>query len=134
VLVATEVSPAQPANVEVQSSQVKGDVPDASLPQLPNHKVKVKLPLQRSCNEKDAKGKICGGHLKRWFYALDSVERACGDLERAWGKQAEVYRCQHCRTLYLPNPQEPRGRIVAGVGRVSLVGLPTGAPGGKAEA
>ena len=49
---------------------------------LPNHKLKVKLPLQRSCNEKDEKGKICGGHLKRWFYAVDTVERACGDIDR----------------------------------------------------
>ena len=91
--------------------------------QLPNHKVKIKLPLQRSCNEKDDKGKLCGGHLKHWFYMTDTIERQCGDVERAWGKDAEVYRCEHCRTLYLPNPGEPRGKNVAGVGRLSIFGL-----------
>jgi hypothetical protein len=96
--------------------------------QLPNHKVKIKLPLQRSCNEKDGKGKICGGHLKRWFYAVDTVERACGDVERAWGKRAEVYRCERCKTLYLPNPSGPVAKNVAGIGQVTIVGLPTGKP------
>jgi len=38
-----------------------------AVPQLPNHKVKVKKPGQRACNEKNDKGKFCGGHLKRWF-------------------------------------------------------------------
>ncbi len=92
--------------------------------QLPNHKVKIKMPLQRACNEKDEKGKLCGGHLKRWFYTFDSVECACGDLERAWGKSAEVYRCEHCKTLYLPNPDAPKGKNVAGVGQITIVGLP----------
>lgn len=91
--------------------------------QLPRHKVKYKLPLQRSCNEKDEKGKICGGHLKRWFYASDTVEQECGDVEQAWGARAEVYRCEHCRTLYLPNPEDPQGRNVAGIGKVSQFGL-----------
>jgi len=124
--VATEVTQMEPS--------VKPNLPEAQ--QLPNHKVKIKLPLQRSCNEKDEKGKICGGHLKRWFYTTDTVERACGDVERAWGKNAEVYRCGHCKTLYLPNPQEPRGRNVAGVGKISIVGLPTGkeAPAKEAPA
>ena len=54
-------------------------------PQLPHHKVKYKKPAQRACNEKDAKGKLCGGHLKRWFYADDVIEQACGDVEKAWG-------------------------------------------------
>ena len=94
--------------------------------QLPNHKVKIKMPLQRACNEKDEKGKLCGGHLKRWFYTFDTVECACGDAERAWGKNAEVYRCVTCKTVYLPGPAEPKGRNVAGIGHVSIVGLPTG--------
>ena len=92
--------------------------------QLPNHKVKIKMPLQRACNEKDEKGKLCGGHLKRWFYTFDSVECACGDVERAWGKSAEVYRCEHCKTVYLPNPEAPKGKNVAGVGQITIVGLP----------
>jgi hypothetical protein len=105
----------QPANTNPPEAQ-----------QLPHHKVKIKLPLQRSCNEKDDKGKICAGHLKRWYYAADTVERACGDVERAWGKAAEVYRCEYCKTLYLPNPAEPKARNVAGTGQITIVGLPTG--------
>ena len=92
-------------------------------PQLPNHKVKVKKPGQRACNEKDAKGKFCGGHLKRWYYMDDVKEQACGDVEKAWGKDAEVYRCEHCKTLYLPNPDEVTGLNVAGQGQISVLGL-----------
>ncbi len=73
------------------------------LAQLPNHKVKIKKPGQRACNEKDAKGKLCGGHLKRWFYMADVKEKACGDVAKAFGPNAEIYRCEHCKTLYLPN-------------------------------
>jgi hypothetical protein len=91
--------------------------------QLPHHKVKYKKPGQRSCNEKDAKGKLCGGHLKRWFYVDDTVEQACGDVQQAWGPKAEVYRCEHCKTLYLPNPEEPRSTNVAGQGSISTFGL-----------
>lgn len=93
-----------------------------SVPQLPNHKVKLKKPLQRSCNEKDEKGKLCGGHLKRWFYMADIVEQSCGDVERAWGRNAEVYRCEYCRTLYLPNPADPNVNV-AGTGMLSIFGL-----------
>jgi hypothetical protein len=56
----------------------------------------------RACNEKDDKQKLCVGHLKR-FYRLTPEFRA------KFGEHAEVYRCEHCRTLYLPNPaEEPR--------------------------
>ena len=78
--------------------------------------MKIKKPGQRSCNEKDAKGKFCGGHLKRWFYTTDVVEQACGDAEKAWGPDAEVYRCEHCKTLYLPNPEGVRGLECRGTG------------------
>lgn len=91
--------------------------------QLPHHKVKRKLPLQRSCNEKDEKNKLCAGHLKRWYYMTDILEQECGDVAQAWGPNAEVYRCEHCKTLYLPNPEDPRGVNVAGRGRVSVFGL-----------
>ena len=67
--------------------------------QLPNHKVKIKKVSQRSCNEKDAKGKLCAGHLKRWYFFGDEVKRK-------WGPEAEIYRCEHCKTLYLPSPEE----------------------------
>ncbi len=91
--------------------------------QLPNHKVKVKKPGQRACNEKDEKAKLCGGHLKRFFYTADILEQECGDIEKAWGKNAEVYRCEHCKTLYLPHPEDPKGVNVAGRGQISVFGL-----------
>jgi hypothetical protein len=90
---------------------------------LPNHKVKVKKAGQRACNEKDEKGKYCGGHLKRWFYATDAVEQECGCIEKAWGPDAEVYRCETCKMLYLPNPEAERGINVAGEGQKSVFGL-----------
>ena len=95
----------------------------ATLQQLPHHKVKLKKPGQRSCNENNAKGKFCGGHLKRWFYADDVLEQECGDAEKAWGPNAEVYRCEHCKTLYLPNPGDQSELNVAGQGQVSIFGL-----------
>ena len=107
----TEIPPASQENIE---SQVE---------QLPRHTVKLKRPLQRSCNVKDEKGKICGGHLKRWFYATDVIEQDCGDVAKAWGSNREVYRCEHCKTLYLPNPADTKGPSVAGKGRVSIFRL-----------
>ena len=100
-----------------------GTAVPGTVPQLPHHKVKIKKLGQRSCNEKDAKGKFCGGHLKRWFYATDVQEGACGDVAKAWGPDAEVYRCEHCKTLYLPNPEESHGLNVAGLGQTSIFGL-----------
>ncbi len=91
--------------------------------QLPNHKLKIKKPGQRSCNEKDEKGKIDGGHLKRWYYGADIKEQQCGDVARVFGPDAEIYRCEYCKTLYLPNPEDPRGLNVAGQGSVSVFGL-----------
>jgi hypothetical protein len=93
------------------------------VPQLPNHKVKIKKTGQRACNEKDEKGKFCGGHLKRWFYTADVLERECGCVEKAWGRDAEVYRCEFCKTLYLPNPEDARGVNVGGVGQLSIFGI-----------
>ena len=90
--------------------------------QLPNHKVRIKKAGQRACNEKDAKGKFCGGHLKLRFYANDVVERECGDIEKAWGKNAEVYRCENCKALYLPTPGETKVNV-AGQGMISVFGL-----------
>lgn len=65
-------------------------------------KVKRRVPRQRACNEPGEKGKICAGHLKRWFSFGDEVRGK-------FGAEAEVYRCEHCRTLYLPaEGEEPR--------------------------
>ena len=42
---------------------------------------------------------------------------------QAFGDNGEVYRCEHCKTLYLPNAEEPRGKNVAGVGKLSVFGV-----------
>jgi hypothetical protein len=65
-------------------------------------KVKRRFPRMRACNEKDAKGKLCAGHLKRWFFFGD-------EIRRQFGADAEIYRCERCKTLYLPAAgEEPR--------------------------
>jgi hypothetical protein len=56
-------------------------------------KVKRRFARMRACNEKDAKGKLCAGHLKRWYFASAEVIARFGD---------EIYRCERCKTLYLP--------------------------------
>ena len=62
-------------------------------------KVKTRKPKQRACDEKDGKGMLCAGHLKRWFdYPPEVVALV--------GKDAEVYRCEFCKTLYRPDPQQ----------------------------
>lgn len=70
-------------------------------------KVKERAPRMRACNEKDEKGKMCAGHLKRWYF-FD------GELKRQYGEDAEIYRCEKCRTIYLPNSEEaPRTGTLA---------------------
>jgi hypothetical protein len=62
-------------------------------------KIKVRKHKQRACDEKDDKGKLCGGHLKRWYdYAKD--------MEALVGPEAEIYRCEFCKTLYRPDPEQ----------------------------
>jgi len=69
-------------------------------------KVKTRKPKQRSCDEKDAKGKLCAGHLKRWF-------EYPAEIEKVVGKGAEIYRCEFCKTLYRPDPkQQPNSYTV----------------------
>jgi hypothetical protein len=63
-------------------------------------KVKVRAPRQRSCDEKDAKGKLCCGHLKRYYDYPKEIAALVG------GPIVEVYRCEFCKTLYKPNMAE----------------------------
>jgi hypothetical protein len=70
-------------------------------------KVKRRVPRMRACNEKDAKGKLCAGHLKRWYFFGEEVKRK-------FGPDVEIYRCERCKTLYLPNLEEqPRTRTLS---------------------
>ena len=74
------------------AAQVAGSLSDGK-------KIKVRLPRMRACDEKNEKGKLCAGHLKRWFNLTEEVAAK-------YGKNAEIYRCERCRTVYLPNPGE----------------------------
>jgi hypothetical protein len=75
----------------------------ASAPAPP--KTKTRKLRQRACDEKDAKGKVCCGHLKRWYDYPTEVEAI-------FGKGAEIYRCEKCHTLFQPNPAElPRSYV-----------------------
>jgi hypothetical protein len=65
-------------------------------------KVKRRFARMRACNEKDEKGKVCAGHLKRWYFYGEEVRQKFGD-------EAEIYRCENCKTLYLP-PDEKEAR------------------------
>jgi len=70
-------------------------------------KVRQRVPRMRACTEKDEKGKMCAGHLKRWYFFGDEVKAK-------YGANAEIYRCEHCKTLYIPNPTEkPRTGTLA---------------------
>src|SRR3970040_1377047 len=62
-------------------------------------KVKIRKHKQRSCNEKNEKGKLCAGHLKRWYTFPKAVEALIGP-------NAEIYRCEFCQTLYRPDPEQ----------------------------
>lgn len=72
-------------------------------------KVKRAMPRQRACNEPGGdtkKGGICAGHLKRWYQLND-------EAKQRFGPDAEIYRCEHCHTLYLPHEQDqPRTLIL----------------------
>jgi hypothetical protein len=72
-------------------------VPENAMPAQP--KIKMKKLRQRACDEKDDKGKVCCGHLKRWY---DYPK----EMEALVGPGAEIYRCENCKVLYQPDPAE----------------------------
>jgi hypothetical protein len=86
-------APPAPAAPPAAATPVAVDTAQAEV------KLKVRKPKQRSCDEKDAKGKLCAGHLKRWY---DFPK----DVQARIGKGAEIYRCEFCKTLYKPDPKQ----------------------------
>src|SRR4051812_41023336 len=62
-------------------------------------KVKIRKHKQRSCDEKNEKGKLCAGHLKRWYTYPKAIESLIG-------AHSEIYRCEFCHTLYRPDPEQ----------------------------
>lgn len=83
------ISPTQP----VEPARLVATLSDGT-------KVKERIPRMRACDEKNEKGKLCAGHLKRWYFFGPEVAAQFG------GPDAEIYRCERCKTLYLPNPGE----------------------------
>jgi hypothetical protein len=80
-----------------QATATAASVAESTEPAL--RKIKISKHRQRSCDEKDAKGKLCAGHLKRWYDYPKEVEQIVG-------KNAEIYRCEFCKTLYRPDPEQ----------------------------
>jgi hypothetical protein len=62
-------------------------------------RIKGKKSGQRACDEKGEKGKLCMGHLKRWSTPTE-------DVIKAVGKDVEIYRCERCKMLYRPVPED----------------------------
>jgi hypothetical protein len=103
------MTPSDPKASELSQPTGEQAPPDPLLvTTLPSgQKVKYRMLRMRACNEKGEKDKICAGHLKRWyFFGQDVIDR--------FGKDVEIYRCENCKTLYLPNPEEkPRSGTLA---------------------
>jgi hypothetical protein len=91
-------SPTAPAPPSAAAAAAATAVAEPAAPEVP--KVKPKKATQRACDEKDAKGKLCCGHLKRWYDYPKEIEALVG------GK-VEVYRCEFCKTLYTPDRSQP---------------------------
>ena len=93
--------PATPASASAPTAAPPAAAPTATAvatePEAPAApKIKSKKATQRACDEKDAKGKVCCGHLKRWYDYPKEIEALVG-------KQAEIYRCEFCQTIYKPD-------------------------------
>ena len=91
-------APSPPSAPATTGATTATAVAEPAAPEVP--KVKPKKATQRACDEKDAKGKLCCGHLKRLY---DYPK----DIEALVGPKAEVYRCEFCKTLYTPDRSQP---------------------------
>jgi hypothetical protein len=106
----SETSPTTPAAGAAPTAAPKPAAPAAATPAAGTPaavsaesgppKVKVRAPRQRACDEKDAKGKLCCGHLKRYYDYPKEIAALVG------GPKLELYRCEFCKTLYKPNMAE----------------------------
>jgi hypothetical protein len=96
-------TPAAPPAAAQATPPAAAAATPAAEPEAPaGPKIKPKKPTMRACDEKDAKGKLCCGHLKRWYDYPKEIEALVG-------KKAEIYRCEFCQTIYKPGlSQVPR--------------------------
>jgi hypothetical protein len=93
--------PDSPAPAPAATTAAAAVPAEAAAPALAEEKIKIKVRKhkQRSCDEKNEKGKLCAGHLKRWYDYPKEIEALVGP-------NAEIYRCEFCQTLYRPDPQQ----------------------------
>jgi hypothetical protein len=91
-------APAKPAPAPAPAAPAAAATAVAEPPGPP--KLKVRKHKQRSCDERDAKGKLCAGHLKRYYDYPKEIAALVG------GPQVEIYRCEFCKTLYRPDPDQ----------------------------
>jgi hypothetical protein len=77
-------------------------------------KIKTRKPRQRACDEKDAKGKMCAGHMKRYYHFSREIEALARQQAGLSAREPlELYRCHRCGTLYLPRKEEsPRSFVL----------------------
>jgi len=103
----TPATPPAAAAAPATQAAVSATAPAAVEPEAPAApKIKPKKPTMRACDEKDAKGKLCCGHLKRWYDYPKEIEALVG-------KKAEIYRCEFCQTIYKPgHTQAPRSYTI----------------------
>jgi hypothetical protein len=92
---APETPPQAPAAAAPPAPPVATAAPAEPVVAAPP-KIKSKKVTQRACDEKDEKGKLCCGHLKRWYDYPKEIEALVG-------AKAEIYRCEFCKTLYKPD-------------------------------
>ena len=87
---------------------------EAAAPVPPAPKIKTRKPRQRACDEKDAKGKMCAGHMKRYYDIPKETEALVRQQAGLSPRDSlELYRCHRCGTLYLPLKEElPRSFVL----------------------
>lgn len=89
-----------PPTREIPQAEDVGELADGT-------RIRRRAPRMRACSLKNDKGKLCAGHLKRWYFYP-------AEVEGRFGKDAELYRCERCQTIYLPSDQEePRSRTLS---------------------
>lgn len=91
----TEAATAQAEEEQAPDTQLVATLTDGT-------NVRRRKPRQRACNLPGKNNNICRGHLKRW-YPFGSFGE---EIERQFGPNPELYRCERCQTLYLPSPDE----------------------------
>jgi hypothetical protein len=98
---------AAPATPPAAPAAAAATAAPAAEPEAPaGPKIKPKKPTMRACDEKDSKGKLCCGHLKRWYDYPKEIEALVG-------KKTEIYRCEFCQTIYKPgHTKAPRSYTI----------------------